>query len=217
LNEYARQLGVARKANLSQECVAVAAEKAPAAAKRRSRVPPPGTPKTAMLAPADTDEPIQVRTATVHPIDPLPASASAEIEPEPFSAGIDREAAIWQADAAPRPDIAPQNCLSVRDEDGSWGFQNRCGYDVQFAYCVQGLASRSCDGDARLGTAAANAFAGLFPESDARSADYGFRWIACKGGTHEVEPRLVSAEPPAGQCLKMAGGPILLAAKTHGR
>lgn len=216
LNEYARQLGVARKAKMSQGCVAGAAEEVPAAAKRRTHPAPVGNLKTAALAPVTTDEPIQVRTAAVQPIDPLPAPVSAEFEPEPISAGIDRQTATWQADTAPRSDIPPQNCLSVRDEDGSWGFQNRCGYDVQFAYCVQGLASRSCDADARLGTAAANAFAGLFPESEARNADYGFRWIACKGGRHDVEPRLVRAEPPAGRCLKMSGGTILLAAKTHG-
>jgi hypothetical protein len=214
LNEYARQLGVARKAKMSQECVAVAVENVPAAAKRRTHAAPAGNSKTAVLAPVTTDEPVQVRTAAVQPIDPLPAPASAELEP--ISAGIDRQTAIWQADTAPGPDIPPQNCLSVRDEDGSWGFQNRCGYDVQFAYCVRGLASRSCDAGARLGTAAANAFAGLFPESEARNADYGFRWIACKGGAHDVEPRLVRAEPPAGRCLKMPGGTILLAAKTHG-
>jgi hypothetical protein len=153
----------------------------------------------------------------VQPIDPLPAPASAELEPEQISAGIDRETAIWQANTGSHPGTAaPQTCLSVGREGGNWGFRNRCGYDVQFAYCVQGLASRSCDADARLGTAAANAFAGLFPEREARNADYGFRWIACKGGARDVEPRLVTAEPPAGRCLKMRGGAVLLAAKSHG-
>lgn len=224
LNEYARQLGVARKAGVSQDCVAATDEKGPAAARRRSHVPPAGTSKTALLAPLNTDEPIQVRTANVQLIDPVPGPNLAGIEPGPITAGIgarsstgglDRESAIWQANTGSRPDTAPQSCLSIEPENGSWGFRNACGYEVQFAYCVEGMASRPCDAKANSGSAPANAFAELFSEGEAGNAEYGLRWIVCKGASGEVEPRLIRAEPPVGECRKTHAGPVMLAAKMH--
>ena len=212
LNEYAKQLGVSRKgAPGAQDCIAVALENGPGAAKpadgkRRWRAPSPRAAKTALLVPAETNEPIEVRIATVRPIDPLPAADAA---------GLDQERPLWPAVSGARAATAPQSCLSIEPENGSWGFQNRCGYEVQFAYCVQGMASRSCDTNAHSGAVPANAFAGLFAESEAGNAEYGFRWIVCKGASADVEPRLIRAEPPAGECRNTRAGSVLLAAKMH--
>jgi hypothetical protein len=208
LNEYAKQLGIKRKAVESQDCIAVA--QAPAAARAAdgdhpSRVAATNIPKTAFAPPALSDEPIQVRTATVQTIDPPSQSSPAETP---------RETAMWPADPGARAPTGPQSCLSIEREDGNWGFRNACGYVVQFAYCVEGIASRSCDAGAHSGAVRANAFAELFPESEVGTVEYGFRWITCKGSA-EVEPRLLRPNPPTGQCLKRPGGSILLAAKTH--
>ncbi len=144
--------------------------------------------------------------ATVHLID---AEPSADL---PAQA---QGPAPRPVDVALRADAAPQNCLTLEPENGSWGFRNACGYEVQFAYCVQGMASRSCDIETHSGSAPANAFAGLFSEREAGTAEYGFRWIVCKGARREVEARLIRAEPPLGECRKIRPGAVLLAAKAH--
>lgn len=100
----------------------------------------------------------------------------------------------------------PSQCLSVANSGGYWGFQNRCGTAVQFAYCEMSDANplTSCHHTSVSGSVAANGFSALVNESSLseQGADHEFRWMACDGGAGEVVPHLDSVSPPSGRCLR---------------
>ena len=142
--------------------------------------------KTALQDVTDSTAPILVRTSQVHLIDPVSTGDAAVQQSAPTGAG------------------AAARCLSVEANGAEWGFRNRCGFAVQFAYCIANGRDRpdSCDGGAVTGGVIPNGFDTLFAEKNSNEADHDFRWIACSGRAGEVVPRLVRADPPAGRCMR---------------
>ena len=145
-----------------------------------------GTAAAAAPAPAGAvaeKAPLEVRTSQVHPIDLLPAVAT-----QPQGQDAQRGASA---------------CLSVERDGARWGFRNRCGYDVQFAYCLMngGGPLTSCNDGAVPGGVAANGFGALVGDEGLKDATHSFRWVACQGGAGEVIPRLDQTEPPLGRCV----------------
>ena len=133
-----------------------------------------------------------VKDSIVHTIDAgadpvAPASAQASLDP------------------ATVPDSA-SSCLTVDSDGAHWGFRNRCGYSVQFAYCLtsdpNGLAA--CKDGGVSGSVAPNGFGALVADKSIKETggDHDFRWIACSGGAGEVVPHLDRADPPAGRCVR---------------
>jgi hypothetical protein len=84
------------------------------------------------------------------------------------------------------------------------GFRNRCGFEVQFAYCVVDATdpARLCGTGAPVGGVPANSFGPLFAQHNPKDPEHEFRWIACGGGRGEVMPKLLRTDPPAGQCVR---------------
>ncbi|HSZ74106.1 MAG TPA: hypothetical protein VK779_04745 [Rhizomicrobium sp.] len=105
-----------------------------------------------------------------------------------------------------QPNVNAADCLSVETNGTHWGFRNRCGFDVQFAYCVAGSNSRltSCADGAVTGSVSPHGFGALMADTSIgdKSADHDFRWIACNGGAGEVVPHLDRSDPPRGRCLR---------------
>jgi hypothetical protein len=135
---------------------------------------------------------VVVKDSTVHTIDagadPIaPASPQASLDP------------------AMLPDSA-SSCLSIDSDGAHWGFRNRCGYSVQFAYCLMsdldGLAA--CRDGGVAGSVAPNGFGALVADKSIKETggDHDFRWIACSGGAGEVVPHLDRSDPPAGRCVR---------------
>jgi hypothetical protein len=90
----------------------------------------------------------------------------------------------------------------VEGDGGSVGFRNRCDYGVRFSYCVAHSSRAdvdSCDRSTEIGEVRAQSFAALFDAFG--QPDYDVRWIACDADAVASLPRLVRADPPAGQCL----------------
>ncbi|MBV9572055.1 MAG: hypothetical protein JO056_12515 [Alphaproteobacteria bacterium] len=151
--------------------------------------------KTALADGDARDATIFVRNADVHLIDP------------PFAPAVEtQEPGVWRV--ASHPALAtpaqPSECLSVATEGASWGFRNRCGFAVSFAYCLNDPASDplSCSAGTTAGSVAPNTFGPLFAQKNLNDSEHDFRWIACDAGNGAVTPKLVRADPPAGQCLK---------------
>jgi hypothetical protein len=97
-------------------------------------------------------------------------------------------------------------CLGVETQGAVIGFRNRCGYTVQFAFCVQKSdPALACDAGARSGTVLANGFSPLITATDLQpaEAERDFRWIACRGEVGTVAAHLDHAEPPSGRCVRI--------------
>ncbi len=105
-----------------------------------------------------------------------------------------------------QPNVNAADCLSVETNGTHWGFRNRCGFDVQFAYCVAGGNSQLYILRRWLGHGQRFAawFGALMADTSIgdKSADHDFRWIACDGGAGEVVPRMDRSDPPVGRCLR---------------
>lgn len=155
---------------------------------------------------------IPVRDSAVHLIDAPyePTAAPKAFQDIKFggNATVQQPAApipVSQASGA-LPISDPSQCLSVANSGGYWGFQNRCGTAVQFAYCEMSDANplTSCHHTSVSGSVAANGFSALVNESSLseQGADHEFRWMACDGGAGEVVPHLDSVSPPSGRCLR---------------
>ena len=98
------------------------------------------------------------------------------------------------------------SCLSVESDGMNWGFRNRCGYDVQFAYCTMDGRNplTGCRERAVGGSVAPNGFGVLVEDENLKAvnANHDFRWVACKGGAGEVVARLDQVTPPSGRCIR---------------
>ena len=172
----------------------VTAPSSPEADKPSLRPRKPARIKAALADSNERDATIFVRTADVHLIDP------------PFAPAVEtQEPGVWRI--ASHPVLAtpsqPSECLSVATEGASWGFRNRCGFAVSFAYCLNDPASDplSCSAGSTAGSVAPNTFGPLFAQKNLNDSEHHFRWIACDAGNGAVTPKLVRADPPAGQCL----------------
>jgi hypothetical protein len=95
------------------------------------------------------------------------------------------------------------SCLSV---DSHWGFRNKCGYSVQYAYCTMDGRNQltACKDGFVGGSVAPNGFGVLVADQNLRSINenHDFRWVACQGGAGEVIARLDKSDPPVGRCVR---------------
>lgn len=95
-------------------------------------------------------------------------------------------------------------CLSVESERGYRGFRNYCAFPVQFAYCVVGrtLESASCQYGAVQGSTEPWGFTAIGDRPlTIATMPIEMRWIACRGRSGDVLPRLEQIDPPSGHCV----------------
>jgi hypothetical protein len=158
-------------------------------------------PKTADVAANAAANAIDVRTSEVHAIDAVAAVAKPE---EKTGTPAPQRLASLEQPAAETPKGA-SGCLSVESDGSHWGFKNRCGYTVQFAYCLMGGSLlASCKDGAVVGSVAGNGFGALVSDESLKETDvaHDFRWVACQGGAGEVIPHLDETNPPSGRCVR---------------
>ncbi len=159
-------------------------------------------PKTADVAASAAANAIEVRTSEVHAIDaPLATAAKPD---DKAAAPAPQKLASLEQPAAETPKGA-SGCLSVESDGSHWGFKNKCGYTVQFAYCLMGGgALASCKDGAVVGSVAGNGFGALVTDESLKETDvaHDFRWVACQGGAGEVIPHLDETNPPSGRCVR---------------
>jgi hypothetical protein len=158
-------------------------------------------PRAAAVVPAsfsapfahDPLQPIAVRNSTVHLID-------ADAPPEPNALASNEAPAATKSASA-------SSCLNVESDGQHWAFRNRCGYDVQFAYCLMNVADplASCAKGAVSGSVSPNGSSALIADRSLAetNADHDFRWVACGGGAGEVVVHLDQSDPPAGRCVRL--------------
>jgi hypothetical protein len=195
------------------------------------QAPPPQQSLLGSAAPGDVPSGMQaipVRDSTVHLIDAPyePSAAPQPIQDVNFSVSAASPHAAALPPASPPPAAqTPANvsqCLSVTNNGGYWGFQNRCGTAIQFAYCEMSDANplTACHHTSVSGSVAANGFSALVNAASLsqQGADHEFRWMACDGGAGEVVPHLDSVDPPSGRCLRavpIGAGTRVQTHKTH--
>jgi len=148
---------------------------------------------------------IEVRASEVHPID-APVVAATKTD-EKADAAAPQKLASLELDKAGADPAAKgaSSCLSVESDGSHWGFKNRCGYTVQFAYCLMGGSLlASCKEGAVVGSVAGNGFGALVTDESLKETDvaHDFRWVACQGGAGEVIPHLDETNPPSGRCVR---------------
>ena len=143
---------------------------------------------------------IVVRSSQVHAVDRDSATAG---RVRAATAGKVQTASLTGNDTgAATPTQRASTCLSIESDGISWGFHNHCSFAVQYAYCLMdgGDAAASCQKGAVMGGVPANGFNRLLAERATNAGQHDFRWIACNGSAGEIVPRLIKADPPAGQC-----------------
>ena len=98
------------------------------------------------------------------------------------------------------------SCLNVESDGAHWGFRNKCGYSVQYAYCTMDGRNQltACKDGFVGGSVAANGFGVLIADQNLRALNenHDFRWVACQGGAGEVIARLDKTDPPVGRCVR---------------
>ena len=98
------------------------------------------------------------------------------------------------------------SCLNVESDGAHWGFRNKCGYSVQYAYCTMDGRNQltACKDGFVGGSVAANGFGVLVADQNLRALNenHDFRWVACQGGAGEVIARLDRTDPPVGRCVR---------------
>jgi hypothetical protein len=108
--------------------------------------------------------------------------------------------------ALPSDSIGASSCLGVDSQNGTMGFRNHCGFDLQYSYCLEkdNDPAIACDKGAKQGEISANGFASLIVATDLHTTafDRDFRWIACRGEPGTITARLEHADPPTGRCEK---------------
>jgi len=159
-------------------------------------------PKTTDAVASAAANTIEVRPSEVHPID-APLAAGAKPEDKPTTSAPQKLASLEQP-AAEAPKGA-SGCLTVESDGSHWGFKNKCGFTVQFAYCLMGgSALASCKDGAVVGSVAGNGFGALVTDDSLKETDvaHDFRWVACQGGAGEVIPHLDETNPPSGRCVR---------------
>jgi hypothetical protein len=155
---------------------------------------PAAVPATKVASLPSTDA-VEVRKSEVHLIDPAVA--------EPM-------AVVATTGAAPKPgEAGASSCLSVESDGMHWGFRNKCGYSVQFAYCTMDGRNQltACKEGFVGGSVAANGFGVLVADQNLRALNenHDFRWVACQGGAGEVIARLDKSDPPVGMRTQASG------------
>ena len=102
--------------------------------------------------------------------------------------------------------LGASSCLSVENDGSHWGFRNKCGYSIQYAYCTMDGRNQltACKDGFVGGSVAANGFGVLVSDQAPRSMNenHDFRWVACQGGAGEVIARLDRSDPPVGRCVR---------------
>jgi len=134
---------------------------------------------------------VDVRNSEIHlidqPMEAMPVVATAGGMPNPGQQGA-------------------SSCLSVESDGSHWGFRNKCGYSVQYAYCTMDGRNQltACKDGFVGGSVAANGFGVLVADQNLRSLNenHDFRWVACQGGAGEVIARLDKSDPPVGRCVR---------------
>ena len=134
--------------------------------------------------------PVEVRKSEVHLIDPpvtqpTPAVATAE---------------------TPKAGEGASSCLNVESDGMHWGFRNKCGFSIQYAYCTMDGRNQltACKDGFVGGSVAPNGFGVLVADQNLRALNenHDFRWVACQGGAGEVIARLDKSDPPVGRCVR---------------
>ncbi len=165
--------------------MAATAKPAEAAAEAKATEPVAET-KVASLPATD---PVEVRKSEVHLIDPV-------AEPT----------AVVATTGVPKTGEGASSCLNVESNGTYWGFRNKCGYSVQYAYCTMDGRNQltACKDGFVGGSVAPNGFGVLVADQNLRALNenHDFRWVACQGGAGEVIARLDKSDPPVGRCVR---------------
>ena len=131
-------------------------------------------------------EAVEVRKSEIHLVDP------------PVAEAMNVAAMTGQPGAS--------TCLNVESDGQHWGFRNKCGYSVQYAYCTMDGRNQltACKDGFVGGSVAANGFGVLVADQNLRALNenHDFRWVACQGGAGEVIARLDRTDPPVGRCVR---------------
>ena len=101
--------------------------------------------------------------------------------------------------------LGASSCLSVENDGSHWGFRNKCGYSIQYAYCTMDGRNQltACKDGFVGGSVAANGFGVLVSDAPrSMNENHDFRWVACQGGAGEVIARLDRSDPPVGRCVR---------------
>jgi hypothetical protein len=137
----------------------------------------------------DTD-PVEVRKSDIHLIDPP----------------VTQPMAVVATTEMPKTGEGASSCLSVESDGAHWGFRNKCGYSVQYAYCTMDGRNQltACKDGFVGGSVAPNGFGVLVADQNLRALNenHDFRWVACQGGAGEVIARLDKSDPPVGRCMR---------------
>lgn len=203
LAEYAKRLGVALpNTKTADGVVDTGCAANPTAHEAANHVAPLPSSKPARgqsvasvpvkAATLSAPESVLVRTSAVHLIDGDPAA-------EEDASAADEHGTVPDRHGA-------STCLNVDSDGHHWGFRNRCGYAVQFAYCLKdgGNLLTACESGTVPGSVAANGFAALLADKtlSETDAEHNFRWVACAGGAGEVVAQLDRTSPPSGRCIR---------------
>jgi hypothetical protein len=133
-------------------------------------------------------KPVDVRNSDIHLVDPVVA------EPTPVVATTE----------TPKTGDGASSCLNVESDGAHWGFRNKCGYSVQYAYCTMDGRNQltACKDGFVGGSVAANGFGALTSDTSLKDKDgsYKFRWVSCAGGAGDVVAHLDRSNPPSGRC-----------------
>jgi hypothetical protein len=221
LAAYADRLGIADKKAPRAQPVCVGA--APRIARTKPKTQAQAAPaaalppyKIGMYNPATSSgaaglTPVVVRTAEVHLIDAVTAPPTATPPgptPQPTAPVLQQHVLTAPqaiASTAPVGDgHGASDCLTVERDGANLGFRNHCSYGVQFAYCVQkaGDPAADCGAGAKAGAAEAGGFAAVLTDTNIKTAEADFRWVACSGTNGSVVAHLDRADPPEGRCVR---------------
>ncbi len=150
----------------------------------------PAATAVAKAAELPATEAVEVRKSEIHLVDPPVAEAMNVVATTGAQPG--------------QPGAS--TCLSVESDGQHWGFRNKCGYSVQYAYCTMDGRNQltACRDGFVGGSVAANGFGVLVADQNLRALNenHDFRWVACQGGAGEVIARLDRTDPPVGRCVR---------------
>ena len=117
--------------------------------------------------------------------------------------------AVWpkrMPSEVPKTGEGASSCLNVESDGAHWGFRNKCGYSIQYAYCTMDGRNQltACKDGFVGGSVAPNGFGVLVADQNLRALNenHDFRWVACQGGAGEVIARLDKSDPPVGRCVR---------------
>ena len=157
-----------------------------AAAEAKPAEPAAGT-KVASLP---NTNPVEVRKSEVHLIDPPVTQPTAAVA----------------TSETPKAGEGASSCLNVESDGAHWGFRNKCGFSIQYAYCTMDGRNQltACKDGFVGGSVAPNGFGVLVADQNLRALNenHDFRWVACQGGAGEVIARLDRSDPPVGRCVR---------------